>query len=201
MCMNISDNLRCIFIHIPKVAGTSIKQALALPGQGHPFWQYFARTYPEKWRSYRKFTVIRNPWDRAVSAYCYAMMKESYWHSADTWLHPDFQTLKDKSFDEFCQILLTQRNTLKHESWYPQYPWVTTQSDGEIFFVVNDILRYETLNRDFENLTEKLGVPDLKLPHVNKTNRSDYRKYYNKKTRDIISQIYRPDIELFQYSY
>ena len=199
--MNISNNLQCIFIHIPKVAGTSIKQALELSGQGHPFWDYFAQNHPEQWKSYRKFTVIRNPWDRVVSAFCYAQMKESYWHSADTWLHPDYELLKDLTFDEFCQLLLDQRDKLKHESWYPQCRWIATKVDGKVVSVVNNILRYESLDEDFAQLVNQLGADDIKLPHVNKTDRKSYREYYNDKTREIIWNVYRADIELFGYSF
>ena len=199
--MNISNELRCIFIHIPKVAGTSIKQALDLSGQGHPFWEYFAQNYPEQWKTYRKFTVIRNPWDRVVSAFCYAQMEESYWHGTDTWLHPDYELLKNCKFSEFCHILLNQRDRLKHESWYPQCRWIATKKDGRVVSVVNDILRYESLDADFAQLADLLGAKVRKLPHVNKTDRMAYRKYYNTKTRKIISRVYRADIELFGYSY
>lgn len=39
--MNISDKYRYIFLHIPKAAATSIKEALELPGSGHLPWQYY----------------------------------------------------------------------------------------------------------------------------------------------------------------
>ena len=199
--MNISDEFRCIFIHIPKAAGTSIKEAMSLSGQGHPPWQYFAENYPEKWRNYQKFTIIRNPWDRVVSAYSYAKLKESYWHNEKVGLHPDYEILKDKSFSQCCQILQQERHLLSHESWHPQHLWITNTVAEKPAFVVNTILRCETLDSDFEKFCRTLGAGALKLPHTNKSRHAPYKKYYNTKTRKIIAKLYRMDIELFGYRF
>lgn len=199
--VNISDDLRCIFIHIPKAAGTSIKQALHLAGQGHPTWQYFAQAYPDKWKAYRKFTVIRNPWDRVVSAYVYARMKESYWHGENTFLHPDYPLLKDKSFEDCCRMLEEDRNSLTHESWHAQYLWMADVVDGKASPMVDVILRYENLDADFARLAALLDTRECRLPHINKTERVAYRDYYDDSTRAIISRVYQADVELFGYKY
>lgn len=92
---------KCVFVHIPKNAGTSIYESLGmhygggyrtclqLRDEGYTTWEglYAAdkvMTVPiEDWDSYFKFTVVRNPFDRVVSNYRYILRKDSYWHAYD----------------------------------------------------------------------------------------------------------------------
>jgi len=60
--MIIDDEHKYIFIHIPKVAGESIKNKLGgaqlphhLPAKG------IQQQFPAKWNSYYKFSFVRNP--------------------------------------------------------------------------------------------------------------------------------------------
>jgi hypothetical protein len=99
--MPYSDKHKLIFIHIPKNAGTAITTSLEMNDVGHHKWEYYKNKYPEKWATYTKIAVLRNPWDRVVSNYEYARMEESHWHSttgkARYSKHPDLDLLKDKS--------------------------------------------------------------------------------------------------------
>jgi hypothetical protein len=199
--MNISDKYRCIFIHIPKTAGTSIKELLGMPGSGHPPWQFFYNNFPDKWHSYVKFTVVRNPWERTVSSYTYARMERSYWHDSRTAPHPDYELLKSASFREFCDILLHKRELLKHESWHPQHFWIAGKSNNETVLMVPNILRCETLERDFSGLCRKLGISPVSLPRINVSDHRDYRNYYDDRTRDIIGRVYADEIRLLGYSF
>jgi len=200
--INTSHQYKCIFIHIPKVAGTSIKQALGLPGGGHPPWQYFYQSHLQLWRQYTSFTVVRNPWDRLVSAYRYAQMKESYWHNEKVGFHPDHHLLKDKPFKDFVLILHDDRGRLKHESWFNQTDWLAGTNPSEKKIMTDTVLRFETLARDFNKLCRQLGIPPKKLPVKNRSKRGrDYRQYYNENTRKIVADIYESDIDIFRYTF
>ena len=201
--MNISDKYKCIFIHIPRAAGTSIKEALELPGRGHLPWQYYYVVYPEQWDLYIKFTVVRNPWDRVVSAYHYAKMEKSYWHDNLNRItpHPDYELLSKRTFAECCEILKNRRNMLKHESWHPQHLWTAKTENGNNLLMVDFVLRYENLENDFAVLCERLGVSNINLPYVNKSNRNNYRQYYTQETKEIIEELYSIDIGLFKYEF
>ena len=64
----ISHKHKYIFIHIPKCGGNSLKIAIGIEGHDH------SKISAEKYRDhmkYTKFTFVRNPWDRFVSAYVY----------------------------------------------------------------------------------------------------------------------------------
>jgi hypothetical protein len=198
---NTSHQYRCIFVHIPKAAGTSIKKLFDMPGRGHVAWHYYAICYPELWEQYTSFTVVRNPWDRAVSAYHFAKMKDSYWHNARL-LPPDYQFLSNKSFEECLSTLHEDRDRLIGEAWHSQSSWVAAPRllGGEL--MVDRVLRFETLDHDFAELCRELGAQAENLPRLNPSNRSlDYRQYYNDRSRKLVELIYQADIEAFGYSF
>lgn len=204
---NISDEHKCIFVHIPKAAGSSIKQALGMRGAGHPLWTVYANAHPREWHDYFKFTVVRNPWDRLVSAYSYAQMERSYWHDAQLQPHPDYELLKGLDFQEFCLFLkknahlLKSGSLLKHESWFQQYLWVAQEENKQIRTIVDRVLRYENLDVHFPMLMAELGISSVVLPHVNRSDRGSYRDYYDAESRQIVADIYEVDIKLFGYEF
>jgi hypothetical protein len=200
--LNVSHQYRCIFIHVPKAAGTSIKQALDLPGGGHWTWYYYATYHPELWREYTSFAVVRNPWDRAVSAYRHAKMKHSHWHNEKLGLHPDYELLLDKSFEECLDILLRERERLQHASWAAQATQVAAPKSQGGAVMVDRLLRHETIDHDFRELCGELGAGPFALLTINRSKRSrDYREYYNERTRKVIEQVYAADLETFGYSF
>jgi hypothetical protein len=186
---------------VPKGAGTSVKQLLGLPGRGHPPWQWYASNFPEKWNSYLKFTIVRNPWDRFVSSYVYATTRNSYWHNDQLGLHPDYALLSENSFEECCRIACVQRQSLRHEAWFPQHLWVTRPEDGQQRIMVDHVLRYERLEEDMTALCERLGMPSAELPCINASERRDYRDYYNTRTAAMVAELYATDIKVFGYEF
>ena len=71
---------KCIYIHIPKTAGTSILNKLNngknVP-RNHAFWKEYYKRSPHYYRKYFKFSFVRNPWDRAVSTYFYIKQSDA----------------------------------------------------------------------------------------------------------------------------
>lgn len=204
---NISDEHKCIFVHIPKAAGSSIKVALGLRGSGHPFWTQYAERHPKRWNEYFTFTVVRNPWDRAVSAFAYARMETSFWHDARLLPHPDYEMLKGMNFKEFCLFIRKNEHAfrsgklLRHESWSPQYLWVAREHDRKIETIVKRVLRYESLDEHFPMLMTELSIRGVQMPHVNKSKRGSYRDYYDEESKQIIADLYEVDIKLFGYDF
>jgi chondroitin 4-sulfotransferase 11 len=193
--MPISEKHKAIFIHIPKNAGTSIINALEMERSYHRKITYYIENHNHEYNSYFKFAISRNPWDRVVSCYEYARSEKSYWHASEgnsiAGVHPDYEILKDMSFKDTVNLLIESPYTLKHPGWRLQSEFII--SNGEI--VLDEIYKAEELYK----LEEKF---DIKLPFLNKS-RDDYsyKKYYNKKTAAIIKDIYKKDIELFNYNF
>lgn len=198
--MAYSDELGVIFFHVAKNAGTSIINTLDLDDRGHILPQVMRKRYGRRrWNTYLKFSVVRNPWDRVVSNYKYAKMKKSYWHSDDDTrplaLHPDYELLKDKDFEECIDLLLQDK--LNHQGWDRQYDWLSIDSKLQ----TDVILRMERLDEDWEKICNFLDI-DKELRQDNVVNKNlEYRDYYTKETKKKVSKYYKVDVEIFDYSF
>ncbi len=56
--------------------------------------------------------------------------------------------------------------SLAHESWHSQSLWVTNIVSEKSVLAVNNILRCESLNSDFNQFCKILGIAEKKLPHT-----------------------------------
>lgn len=63
------DEMGCIFVHIPKAAGTSVAHGLFGRGVGHKSIYEYRKIFGADFQEYFKFAVVRNPFSRVVSAY------------------------------------------------------------------------------------------------------------------------------------
>lgn len=73
LCMRRYKRAGCIFIHIPKAAGTSVAEAVIGRRAGHfTAREVKAALGEELYSSFFSFSVTRHPVDRLVSAYRYA---------------------------------------------------------------------------------------------------------------------------------
>ena len=162
------------FIHIPKTGGTSIYVTLGIEEPGHKkLLKYIPNT----------FTVVRNPFDRLVSHFFYIKTKNSYYYKE----HPNFKELEKGNFDDYIYLC-------KQDSKFylePQSYYVCDKDDN---ILVDHVLRHETLQEDFNKFW------DLKLPHLNKSDRDkDWEKYYNENTIKTVYEFYKRDFINFNY--
>lgn len=66
--------------------------------------------------------------------------------------------------------------------------------------MVNFIGRFENLAQDWATVCGTIGI-DAELPHLNQHKEPGYREYYTDRTRDIVAERYREDIETFGYEF
>ncbi|AGK58804.1 hypothetical protein HYPDE_35663 [Hyphomicrobium denitrificans 1NES1] len=138
-----------------------------------------ARMDPALFDSFKKVTIVRNPWDREVSLF--------YWHTRASQAPQDF--------GKFVRRRLSnpERKTFKLYS-----------IDGRI--VATHILRYETLAKDYDRFVRSLGIADpVPLGNAKGAFRPNgarnYRDMYDDATREIVRQRYRREIDTFGYSF
>ena len=195
----ISHELRCIFIHIPKCASTSIKEVLKLE---HLRSRATCNAYDPNTQEYFKFSIIRNPLERMASAFR-MFQKNGY--------------ITD--FDEFVKIALDSTIPYSAESADKMYPGITNWAHQ---FTPNHSIRYHTLpithnyyglyidgqcqadfvgrfntiERDFKHISDHLGVK-VKLPHLNKVEGPDL---YTPKTMCLVTDYYQSDINMLGFA-
>lgn len=143
-------------------------------------WQVRRVVPAEIWRSYRKVTIERNPWDREVSYY--------FWQ----WKRPENRP----PFDEY---VLTKKWRQAPVNNYKIY------SIGHLP-IADVFMRYETLDTDFALFVHGLGVERVpELPTAKGAFRPgesrDYRSFYNEATRDAVARMYAAEIDLFGYEF
>lgn len=67
------ERTRILFIHVPKTGGTSISRTLYGSSIRHWSARYYVAAIPKLIDSLTVFTVIRDPVERFLSAYCYSI--------------------------------------------------------------------------------------------------------------------------------
>ena len=214
-----SAKLGMIFVHIPKTAGQSIEMAL-LDHLGLPWkargplllrvnhdrrlgperlahlkaLEYVSCGYvpPAQFDAAFKFCFVRNPWDRLFSEY------------------NSRRNLRRTSFREFVLHGFPKANTFSdaYRHLLPQSDYVFGEDGSNLCDFVG---RFETLNRDFRIVTEKLGLPPIVLRHRNQSvadlkQQSDgtylrYQDFYDPETKAFVEDFYSRDIAAFGYSF
>lgn len=195
-CLAPFDENRCIFVHIPKTAGISLCTALfECKGGGHLTARAYRALFGSRaFGAYFKFTFVRNPWDRLVSAYTFlsqggANERDRRWAASVLG--------RFGSFDEFVLRWLDERSVYAQIHFVPQWEFVV---NGQGQVCMDFVGRFERLAEDFEYVIDQLGRV-CTLPLANASQRSDYRDYYSSASRRRVAEVYRRDVEQFGYCF
>lgn len=194
------EKTRSIFVHIPKTAGTSIGTAIYGHWVGHVPLSRFAAFDSRKFASYFKFSFVRNPWDRLLSAFAHLKgfglpiaAREAQWVKQ----HLD----EIETFEEFVLKLCHEsfRAVIINDVHFrPQLDWITFPGSMEIS--VDYVGRFESVGIDYPEVMRRLGL-SAELPLLNTTKRPPYREAYSKQMAQIVGEVFRNDIERLGYSY
>lgn len=182
---------------MPKCGGSSVVAALSKHPHskkfktGHPVLASYFDDFGDGVRDYFIFSIVRNPFARAVSAFKYLQKGGS--NSVTDRRDRDQFGMKDLNFNKFVLKYFGQKTPLHFRS---QAAFI-----GEYFKHVDYIGKLENIQLDFDIICDKIGIPRKKLPHVNKTNHLHYTEYYDDETRELVAERYARDIELFGYKF
>ena len=108
------------------------------------------------------------------------------------WAHERKLDVRTPNFKPFVQHRLTLRGD---HQWFGKrlYHYGLEYSDF--------VIRYETMQEDFDALMDKAGHPRVALPHVGKTDRRPYREYYDPELRAAVEHRYAEDLRRTGSSY
>ena len=127
--------------------------------------------------NYLKICNVRNPYDLAVSMY-------------------EWKKSQNNIKESFSEFLLNTKWQDKLKSNIGIW-----SIDGKYKF---EYIRFENLEEDILKVFKKLNIKkdSINLQHYKKTNRLPYQEYYkNQESIDIVSRIYKKEIELFNYKF
>lgn len=192
----LMGNPKCVFIHIPKTAGSTIRNGIFKGEYTGPVFEVL----PEDWNEYFKFAFVRNPYDRMVSAW--KMFSTGMGNSK--WAYKDKPPLEGVSFYDFLKIATdqsidhhkrdTMNSVLRHHTLPQVHPY-------HCFEYADFIGKFENLENDFKVISEKIGLKNYNINHLNKTKRDTYKSYYDDKTFELVSKEYDEDIKRFDYTF
>ena len=178
-----------VFIHINKTAGTSIAHALHIPMEHRTALEKRTELGAREWERRFSFAIVRNPWDRVVSHYHYRVKTD--------------QTGLERNpvpFKEWVRLSYGEHAPEYYDNprmFSPQWDWVVDEQGVQL---VNFVGRFERLDEDFETICARIHKRAA-LPHVKKSNRGDYRRYYDDATTEIVRRAFEPDIARFGYTF
>ena len=209
---------KIIFVHIPRSGGTTIEKTLwrsefnrdfsfdmndekhllqgfidkyrnkyQSDGLQHLTINNIEKIYPLESKQFFKFTFIRNPFSRIASTYCEIM---NYRKDLRDYL----VIYKDSSFKNFLKLVKKNH----HTHWMPMNKFFLQED-------MNFIGKFEFFSEDLEKLEKLTDVTFLKknFPESgNFSTKAHYLKFYeDKENIELVNEIYRDDLSLFNYSF
>jgi len=204
--MPVFDQHQAIFFHIGKTGGLSIERELGLPACDYRVYQsnlvyglhegvmtqharpgYVKQNIPEsKWHDYFKFTIVRNPWDRMVSAFYYLY---------------NINIKRYKDFPGWLMAMHDQVDSKQYREGSHMTPQIEyTHDQGEQ--IVDYIGRYENLYESFCHVCDKINKPHAELKLINQSGKRpgrDYKSHYSSFTAELVNTMYAEEIKLYQY--
>ena len=183
---------KILFLHLPKTAGTSIENALNIRSKENLYdsrgklpsefvtRQHLKLSEYKKYLNldeYFKFTVVREPFDRFVSAF----------HFKNKNMYVP-QKVKNMNFDEFVFFLKDldeiERCFIFDSHFEPQYTFID--------YKIDTIFKFEKLDELEKRFKVTLGKDNV-------SDRKDKESYYNSETKEIVYNLYKKDFEMFSY--
>ena len=151
--------------------------------------QGFNRCYPRrKLLDYTKFSVVRNPYTRIVSA----------WHDKIRLDNPsglcltEGQKTKLQDFDYFVEWLVDQPKRTANIHLRPQSLLVPND--------VHEIGHIENFDHDLCRILKRAGFPDIKeVPHINAWPAPKETHQFNARILKLLNDYFESDFERFGY--
>jgi hypothetical protein len=146
----------------------------------------------KNWKNIFSFTIVRNPFERALSIYSYRKKQQSI--------------PSDWSFDDY--VVELEKKFKGESSQYFVYPphYIDQSSficDGNNILIVDKVIRFENRMQGLTEVAKEINCSSLGFIHTQESNKNSdkYKSIYSASSKKIIENLYAKDLELLGYSY
>jgi len=185
---NYSKEHNILFVHIPKNAGSSIRDKLGITKSGHyPLSILQSHMDKKTFDNAIKIAVFRNPWERMVSWYRYRKQKS--------------QDPKQMPFSYWLRNGKVQYNMQSFDS-LSQIKWCCKLDSIKLQESLDYIFNFEHLDEQWKEFCDIEKINIKKLPKTNDTGAYDYTEQYDI-LEDVllVRNMFRSDVDLFDYEF
>lgn len=175
-----------LYIHIPKTAGTSMKEVPSVKVIG------FHKKACEisNINDYFSFAIIRNPYDRFLSSYYFYL--NNYKNN-----RPIKRQIREyKDFEEFV-LNFENFGTKDDLQFIPQYKFVVDDKNELIVDYIGYFDRYEN---EWKNICKFTGIEYCELPKKNTTTHPHWSDIYTDEMKAIVYELFKKDFEFFNFN-
>jgi len=146
------------------------------------------------------FSVVRNPYDSLVTlwtkkrfAYAELVNSKEFFGNKIPSFNADMEFIQNHTFSEWIiENFIPKYDSSKRNSIHKKYV------DG-----VDYVLRYESLQEEFDSLMRQLGIQVDPIPILNKTKKkkTDWRSYYSPEAVEAVKNCFEYDLVEFNYRF
>ncbi len=182
-----------LFVHVPKAAGLSVYQALDMdrPPDTHATATACQIADQAFFDNAFKFAVVRNPWDRLVSAYHY-LSQASAFPQDQEWAKKRLSSAPD--FASFMRLMARPWRRNQIMGWRHFLPQTCFLQVRHVN-AMDLLIPFESLDDGLADVGARIGVK-LTPAYANRSKRGDYRRYFSDEDAELIAHIYAKDIAL-----
>jgi hypothetical protein len=155
-----------------------------------------------EFNQYYKFTVVRNPYHRLLSAFIDKVASGDVARFSHI---PGYKSLAPEAFEQFVQWLSNENNVNYNHHWAPQESLMMISPEG-----FNRIGKLESYSQDLSSIFDDLGVlydnqelfnkifPTIAKPNFRSAEMA--RNFYSEKSLKTVYRLFEKDFDLFKYA-
>jgi hypothetical protein len=190
------------FIALPKEEWNDNLNNYRIPLGEYDFKRMlFAKTFlysETEFENMFKFVFVRNPYDRTVSSWRYISRYSKKWKYLNKILPAK------KCYELFLEQLSKEwktksnRHTATHTA-----PYLSDITDNNGNYLVDFVGKLENIDHDFAVVCKELNIENKSLSRLNLTSSKTkhYSRFYTKKAKQIVEDLYKNDIKEFGYTF